>query len=78
MMFDRAVIARAQFDAAAMRESIHAERLVTQIETDPLTHRLGHAAKAAGVMLIALGDRLDRHEDCTDSLQLPQPGLAHK
>jgi hypothetical protein len=29
-------------------------------------------------MLVHVGERLDRHEDCGDSMPINQPGLAHR
>ncbi len=76
-MFDRSVVARATMDSAEMIDAARADQMVRDdTVSDVITHRIGHAARALGERLVAIGERLDRHEDCGDCASVGSTGLA--
>jgi len=74
-------IERTKMDAAEMSEMVAAERLISEAKTlplDPIIHRMGRTARAAGEALVRLGDRLDRPATAAEVGTLNNAGLATK
>lgn len=77
MLYDM-VIARARMNVTEMKRVVAEEKLVAgERAGSGLSHQLGHATRAVGERLVAIGDRLDDEAHCQEHPKLNQPGLAH-
>ena len=76
-MFDRSVVARAKMNSAEMIDAARADQIVRdESVSEVISHQIGHAARALGEKLVAIGERLDRHEECGDCSTVSSTGLA--
>jgi hypothetical protein len=76
-MFDRSVVARANMHSAEMIDAARADQMVRdESVSDVISHQIGHAARALGEKLVAIGEQMDRHEDCGDCSSVGSTGLA--